>query len=178
MKTIVMGKNVTETYEVVTCKRDDNGSFTGKPYIDTKNKKIDWEEICSYEGEPQLNDGWASTTIYISEDERVIVERTIFRADLGTHIQYTSKVLSEDNTNYEECKKELESAIREYNKYKIEHDEKAKAYCELHKLSFEETDYNELCRIVRCSAPEDYSAHVYINEDKYTWTSHGGNIPF
>lgn len=170
MKTIVMGKNVTNTYEVVTFRCDD-GSFEGKPYINRVNKEEKWEEICSYKGTPQLNDGWASSILYISEDECVHVERTIFRADLGIHIQYTNKVLSEDNTNYEECKKELESVLREYNKYHIEHDEISKAYCDLHKLNYEDTDYDELCRITHySSAPNKnniacVSPCIYINKD-------------
>lgn len=148
MKTIVMGKKVTNNYEVVV-KRGEDNKFTERPYLTMNDSIIEWEEICKYEGVPQkeyvLFDG---NEIYISEDEHVLVTEQRFRADLGNWYQYTNKVLEENDGNGESCEVELAALLREYNKQMIEDDERAKAYCDLHKLDYEESDYDEIIKII------------------------------
>jgi desulfoferrodoxin (superoxide reductase-like protein) len=150
MKTVVMGKNVKKTYKVVT-DMDDRGKLKSKPIIELEDEDIKWEEILSYEGRAQSYTTFLSFSphgyICLSEDEEVKVEKEKFRADLGDWYQYTDKVLSE-KTNLKKCEKELESALKVYNAQKIEANPKAKAYCNLHKLDYAETDYEELMGVI------------------------------
>lgn len=147
MKTIVMGKNIKNTYEVLDSKNED-GTFKFRPTIRNKNSETTWEEICSYDGEPQYVQLVYNRYIYLSEDEKVLVPNQVFRADLGSWIQYTDKVLSVDDTNLEDCEEELAGLLKEYNKEMIEGNTRAKAYCDLHKLHYAETDYDELLAII------------------------------
>lgn len=140
-----MGKNVTNNYDVVV-KRDKDNKLCSRPFIKELTPDIEWEEICEYEGEAQFS--YLGRTIYISEDEEVIVTEQVFRADLGNYIQYTNKVLSEDEGNKESCETNLAALLKEYNKQMIEDDERAKAYCNLHKLDYEESDYDEIIKII------------------------------
>lgn len=150
-----MGKNVTNNYDVVV-KRDENNKFIERPYLSRDIPDIKWEKICEYDGEPQFSyDGWSSgRRINISEDEEVRVTEQIFRADLGNYIQYTDKVLSKDEGNKESCQTNLAALLKEYNKQMIEDDERAKAYCDLHKLDYEESDYDEIIKIIGENKPE------------------------
>lgn len=145
MKTIVMGKIRTRKFEVVTT-TDNEGKLLEKPYINELKSDIEWKEICSYEGTPQLSTEciFCMGIINISEDESVEIEKQIFRADVANYYQYANKILEEKPNNREECEEKLADALRVYNIQKIEADQKAKAYCDLHKLDYEETDYDEL----------------------------------
>lgn len=149
MKTIVMGKKVKETYKVEV-EQDKDGKITVKPKIKLDNADIKWEEILSYEGAPQYEviTGWIDNRyIYLSETDEVKVEKQVFRADLGNWVQYTGKVLDKKD-NLKKCEKELENALRLYNTQKIEANPKAKSYCDIHKLDYAETDYEELMDII------------------------------
>lgn len=148
MKTIVMGKKVTNNYDVVV-KRGEDNKFTERPYLSRDIPDIKWEEICEYDGEPQKEYvPFYGYEIYISEDEYVLVAEQKFRADLGNWYQYTNKVLDVDENNKPECEYELTKLLKEYNKQMIEDDERAKAYCDLHKLDYEESDYDEIIKII------------------------------
>lgn len=148
MKTIVKGQNIEEHYVVKDCKRED-GTFYHRPYMesDSKQRKKTFETILEYDGEPQY-DGVGLKTFYISENEEVIITKKYFRADLGAWIVETNKVLSEKHIGEKKCKQELAKLIKEYNKQKIESCYYLKAYCDIHKLSYEDTDYDELKDIV------------------------------
>lgn len=149
MKTVVLGEKIKNTYEVKPI-MDENGNFTSKPHIVLVDKDIQYEEICSYEGTPQCSDNYLMDlgSIYLSEDERVFVRSTKFRADQGVWYQYTDKVLESKDVNLKKCEKELKSALEVYNAQKIADNPKAKAYCELHKLDPAETDYEQLMEII------------------------------
>lgn len=151
METVVMGKKIKNVYSVVI-EKDDDGNYLDKPYIE-KEKETTYEEICRYEGTPQ-SDGFIYNEIYLSEDEPVVVEFKRFRADLGTWYQYTNKVLEEKDSNLKKAEKELAAELKLYNTQMIENDDKAKRYCDLHKLDYAETDYEELMKIIK---PEDNS---------------------
>lgn len=153
MKTIVMGKKIKRNYEIKV-EWDDNGELKYKPFIKELDPDIRWEEICSYEGEARCcsnSNPFAidfNHYIYLSEDEEVIVEKEVFRADLGNYIQYTNKVLEEDEGEKSDYEESLKTYIKEFNKERIEHDSEAKAYCDLHKLNYEDTDYDELMKYI------------------------------
>ena len=153
MKTIVMGKKIKRNYELKV-EWDDDGKLEYKPFIKELDPDIQWEEICSYEGEAcGCSNGSLFTFdphkyIYLSEDEKVIVEKEIFRADLGDYIQYTDKILEEDEGNKADCEENLKIYIKEFNRERIENDSEAKAYCDLHKLNYKDTDYDELMKYI------------------------------
>ena len=146
METVVMGKKIKNVYSVVI-EKDDDGRYLKKPYIG-KEKETTYEEICRYEGTPQSVDRLVSNEIYLSEDEPVEVDFKRFRADLGTWYQYTRKVLEEKDSNLKKAEKELAAELKLYNTQMIENDDRAKAYCDLHKLDYAETDYEELRKML------------------------------
>lgn len=154
MKTIVMGKNVTRKFDVVV-RRDEDNKLCLRPFIKELIPDIEWAEICEYEDVPQSEHIFCvGDRIYISEDEKVVITERRFRADLGNWYQYTDKVLSEDEGNKESCETYLAALLKEYNKQMIEDDERAKAYCDLHKLDYEESDYDEVIKIIGENKPE------------------------
>ena len=154
MKTIVMGKKVTNNYDVVV-KRDEDNKLCSRPFIKELTPDIEWEEICEYESVPQSEYIFCvGDCIYVSEDEKVVIMEQRFRADLGNWYQYTNKVLDVDENNKPECEYELTKLLKEYNKQMIEDDERAKAYCDLHKLDYEESDYDEIVKIIGENKPE------------------------
>ena len=141
MKTHVMGKKVNTTYKLDIVK-DDDGQYLEIPKIIVDDIEIKTEEILSYDGEVQR-----CCILYISEGEEVFVERDRFRADLGDWYQYVNKVL-EEKDNKADLEDELKEELKLYNIQKIMGNDKAKAYCDLHKLDYSETDYDELLKII------------------------------
>lgn len=178
MKTHVMGKKIKRTYKVCVGK-DDEGKYVLKPFITTDDIEIKWEEILVYETAPQSRSGYCSGKyINLSEDEEVEVEKEVFRADLGEWYQYTSKEL-EEKDNRKKIEKELEKEIAAYNKYMIENNKKAKAYCDLHKLDYSETDYGELLDLIKELEPEKPKS--MMDEGYFTVTDcspHFTTMPF
>lgn len=153
MKTHVMGKKIKRTYKVATFK--DGDKYSEKPFMVIDDTEVKWEEILAYEAAPQsISDYYVGKHINLSEDEEVRVEKEIFRADLGEWYQYVNKKL-EEKDNRKKIEKELEKEIAAYNKYMIENNKKAKAYCDLHKLDYSETDYEELLDLVKELEPEN-----------------------
>ena len=154
MITHVMGEKIKNTYEVKAEKSARDGKHLRRPKIEKVEEDIKYEEICSYEGAPQSAGikNFAvfdiNTYISISENEKVAVSKEVFRADLGEWFQYVDKVLEEKDVNLTKCEKELKKELAAYNKQMIEDDEKAKAYCDIHKLDYAETDYDELRKII------------------------------
>lgn len=160
MKTHVMGKKIKNTYKVVT-RKDDNGKYVGTPSIELDKMDITWVEICSYDGTPQKGQGkaedgdlpwYTQDGIYISENEFVPIQEAHFRADLGDWYQYTKKILENKDVNLKKCEKELDQEMRAYNTQKIEANPKAKSYCNLHKLDYSETNYDELMDLLEGDA--------------------------
>lgn len=163
MKTIVQGKKISRYFEVWEWKGIDGVPYRRPEVCDNYSKqKIEWETILEYEGTPQSLYG----RFYISETEKVYITDEIFRADLGNWVLHTDKVLSDKSFGKAKAEKELVEALKEYNKYKIESKDYLKKYCDIHKLSYEDTDYDELLEIV--PKPKDESMFKYkpINEFK------------
>lgn len=150
MKTIVQGKKIKETYKVVT-ERDDNNKLVEKPKIILADTEIKWEDILSYDERPQSkytsNIFNLHLEIYLNENELVRVIEEIFRADLGIWYQRVNKEL-EKKDNLKKCEKELKPLLEEYNVQMIESNDAAKAYCDLHKLNYAHTDYEELLKLL------------------------------
>lgn len=155
MKSYIYGKSITRTYSV-EFERDAEGKIKRKPQLKVKEEKTTFHPIVRKSGEELIADGEIGrnsssyvafdfgTKINIDENTEVIVEKEIYRADLSAYIVYTSHILNEDDTNKEEMTLLRDQLVSEYNETKIKSDEKALAYCNLHKLNPSETDYDEL----------------------------------
>lgn len=155
MKTIVQGKKVTNKWSVDTGKEKQiiNGEereiFVKKPSL-TKEEEIEWVDICEYNAEPQHTgmSFFANQRIYLSETEEVVVDREIFRADLGVWYQRADKILDEVDAGKEEAETELQTLVAEFNKTAIENNMEMLNYCKLHKLTPGETDAEELYKLL------------------------------
>ena len=175
MKTIVMGMKVNEIYKVYT-ETNKEGKFLSKPKILLDKEEVKYEEIASYEGYPQSSSLGTffcpSDYIYLSEEEKVRVTDKKFRVDLGCWYQYTDKIISKKD-NCKKCEKELKTVLKTYNVQKIEADPKAKAYCDLHKLDYAETDYEELMKII---VPEsNLISKITVNDYDFS-VCHEGSV--
>lgn len=169
MKTIIQGKNVVTKYGVDTKEikvQGENGElitvYSCKPEQTVEPVVESWGNIVEVDGYIQLNQkntsgmlGYAIAfynpsigKINLSETEEVNITEKIYRADLDAIVLHTDKVLSEKEEGKEESKKDLASHIEAFNKMIIESDEKLLAYCNLHHLTPEYTDVDELFKIV------------------------------
>lgn len=164
MKTKVFGKKIENTYEVDhkwKSIKDENGEnktvYTDRPTITRVPKVKNWVELCSYEGEPKYNSktvnvgffGWTSNkTVNISEDDCVAIEEEIFRADLNEMHLHGDKVVETIDTEKEDALSIYEGQIKAFNKMMIKSNNKLMAYCDLHKLVYEDTDCIDLFKLV------------------------------
>ena len=169
MITRVFGKKIENVYDVIynTKQVEDNDGkmktvYTEKPQINKTRKVREWSELCSYEGEPRYNSvcflGFGYHEINISENETVKIENEIFRADLNEMHLRTNKIVEEKDVNKEDALSILDGKIKAFNKMMIESNDRLRAYCDLHKLSYEDTDCIELFKLV---FPDD----SYVIED-------------
>ena len=157
MITRVMGK-VTVTHWYVKSnnheERKEDGTvkfvFDKRPELKSDVRELEPMEICRYEGEPNIDipcGFFAQTKIHIG-DECVTVLETNFYADRDEYRQFVNKVIKNTDINQEESREKYNLLIRDYNKQSIEGNEKLLAYCRLHHLDPEETDVDELKKIV------------------------------
>ena len=104
--------------------------------------------------------------VYLSEDERVVVKSEKFRVDLGYWIQHVDKRLDYVH-NLDEIEDEFNEEIKKYNESMIENDPDAKAYCDLHKLVYADTDYDDLQQYIKPKDTEDsgYTAKLSLPWD-------------
>lgn len=161
MKTKVLGKIIENIYSVnrnQTQIKDTDGNFkdvyTGKPTITKETMVKEWSELCSFEGAPRYNlryDGYvtvAGKPMNISEKETVYIDKEIFRADLNELHLHTNKIVEERDVDKEDALSILAGQIKAFNKMMIESNDRLKTYCDLHKLSYEDTDCIELFKLV------------------------------
>lgn len=164
MRTVLFGKKIQNIYEVDHKWKeikDDNGEvktvYTDKPEVTKKQEIKEWTELCSYKGEPRYNPersssnifGWISYhTVNVSKNESVIIEDEIFRADLNEVHLYTSKIIEEIDVNKEDSLFVCAQQIKAFNKMMIESNNKLMSYCDLHNLSYEDTDCIELFKLL------------------------------
>lgn len=159
MKTVVFGKRIEKIYTIdnktvtFTLRNGEIKTiYNDKPRMRCKEKLIEWVELLRYKGSPKYNScGYRSFNI--SENEEVHTDEEIFRADLNESHLLTDKIVSETN-NKEKVEQELAQHIRQFNKAMIESNDKMLSYCEIHKLSLEETDCVELFQLL-------YPGHSY-----------------
>lgn len=156
--TRIFGINNEVEYIIDNCKV--NGKFTKKPSYSTVKKFLNHEEICSFKGEPYYNDDttYAYTffdpcdickKININEEEEVNIVRRTFRADLNEIHLFSDYVICEKELNFKsEIEFEVDNLIKEYNKAMIESNEEMLRYAKLHKLFLEDTDCEELFKLV------------------------------
>lgn len=163
MVTRVFGKVVENTYEVdrklesAICndKNDVELIYTDKPTIKVTPNVASWVELCSYDGEPRYNKENLLFSLYshrmefnISENETVTLEKEIFRADLNEIHLHTNKIVEAVDLNKDNAEFDYEIEVRAFNKVMIESNEALKAYCDLHKMSYEDTDCFKLFEVV------------------------------
>jgi hypothetical protein len=171
LRTVVLGKKIENKYKVISNQKeikDNDGNlktvYTDRPSIDKKPEVKEWVELCSYEGEPRYNyryNGFRnsiSLELNISETEYVSVYEEIFRADLNEVHLHTNKAVEIIDIDKEESLSILDEQIRAFNKMMIESNHKLKSYCDLHKLSYEDTDCIELFNLV-------FPDNEYVIED-------------
>ena len=166
MKTVVLGRKVKNIYEVNKNQKQiigDNGEpqtvYVGKPFIRVKKETSEHIELCRFKGKPRYNK-LCNSFIYdhhinISKDETVRIDEEIFRADLNVLELYTDKVVETIDENKSEAESALEQEVKTFNRTMIESNDKLKSYCNIHKLSYEDTDCFELFKLV-------YPGHFYI----------------
>lgn len=161
IKSYIQGRHVENVWEV-NCDRDEKtGKLKKKPHI-RFDARFKYETLQRQTGEEFIIDGeigksdgcsaWFTLLpkheINISEDEKVTVIEKIYRADLHAYMVHTDKVLSEKDIDKEEAEFKYNKLLAEYNKTMIEDDEELLSYCKVHHLKPEETDYDELAKIV------------------------------
>ena len=164
LKTKLFGKKIENIYEVdhkwKVVESGNGGArtvYTGKPEVNKSQRVAEWCELLEYEGEPHYNSktetlgffGWTHyKTVNINESESVIVEEEIFRADLNEMHLHTNKVLSTVDVDKEDVLSTCECQIKAFNEMMIKSNSKLMAYCDLHKLVYEDTDCIELFKLV------------------------------
>ena len=164
----IQGKCITHRCEIKEERDCETGKFKSRPKLITHDDVV-WKTLEKEDGNEFVVDGdigvsskrirdnnnriWnvidISTRINLSETEEVVVEEKIYRADLHAYMVHTDKVIEEKDYEYNKyTERNYKDAMREYNAQMIEADEKLKAYCAVHKLDTEETDYDELKKVV------------------------------
>ena len=158
MKTKVFGKKIENIYGVDhkwKSIKDENGEdktvYTDKPTLTRESKVKEWVELCSYKGEPRYNSNrsyFMYNSVNISEDETVMIEEEIFRADLNEMHLHTNKIVETIEVDKDDMIETCKCQIEAFNKMMIESNNKLMAYCDLHKLVYEDTDAIELFKLV------------------------------
>ena len=159
MKTIVFGQKIVNHYKVeinqqkIKTERGEATVYTDKPRLVVTPEIKEWVEICSFSGEPKYNSGRSTMSRYLSclniaENETITVLEEIFRADLNQMHLRTDKIIEEINKNEEKAKSILTKHIEAFNIIMITSNEKLKSYCDIHNLSYKDTDAIDLFTIV------------------------------
>ena len=162
MKTIVLGQKIENIYEVNhnwKTINDENGNlktvYTAKPTLNKTSIIKEWVKICSYNGEPRYNSTsslfgglFTQPQFNISENETIQIKEQIFRADLNEMHLRTNKIVEEIDVDEQEARATLSEQIRAFNAMMITSNDKLQSYCDVHKLSYEDTDAIELFNIV------------------------------
>lgn len=162
MITRIKGKDITNFYSVKANKTtkavSDNELktiYTARPEL-VKEAKVEWKEICNFEGEMSYDEVYnyyfnlSSKTIHISEDEKVNVDKVVFRADLNEKHAFTDKVLCEldDPKSKFDAEMLFNEELADFNETMINSNDAMLAYCTLHKLFTRDTDCIELFKLV------------------------------
>lgn len=189
MTTIIKGKNITNFYSVKANKTtkvvNDNEPktiYTARPEL-VKEAKVEWEEICNFEGNLHYNDRpglflVGSRYINISEDEEVRIEKDIFRADLNEKHVFTNKVINEMDDYESKLSSEMifNNELAGFNAAMINSNDAMLTYCKLHKLFPEDTDCIELFKLVYPGETYEIVDGVMKKKDKYEFSRLLANV--
>jgi hypothetical protein len=163
MITKVFGKTISRSFQkhdniqiIIVDGELEKEYFTAKPTLETIEDTIGWAEICSFEGYPFFNravyNSYYNYTdpnrFNISEDEEVKVEEQIFRADLNELHLRTNKIVNTIVKGQAAAQDWLDNELKHFNRTMILSNEKLKQYCDIHELSYENTDCYELFELV------------------------------
>ena len=176
MITKVMGR-VTDTYWSVeeNCHIDYESKkliFDAKPEIKKNVVDCDPVVICEYDGSPISSPEYVIYWGYgvFIDGEFVTEQKREFHADIPEWRQYVDKVVKNVDYDMEETEVQYKELIREYNAYVINGDERLFTYCKLHNLDIEETDPDELKKIL----PSKTSDTVSVDVSLPSFTIHPG----
>lgn len=190
MITRIKGKDITNFYSVKTNKTTKTVSdnelktiYTARPEL-VKEAKVEWKEICSFEGEMSYDETYnyyftlSSKTIHISEDEKVNVDKVVFRADLNEKHAFTDKVLCEldDPESKFDAEMLFNEELADFNEAMINSNDAMLAYCKLHKLLPEGTDCIELFKLVYPGETYEIVDGKMKKKDKYVFTGYADKI--
>ena len=157
MKYRVFGKVLEKRYMVVNGKVStrENGVitevFTRRPYVKESDEVVEKPEILSFESntyDATCGMIYSTVKLNISEEESVTVRNVVFRADLVEMHMFTDKIIEERPGNKEEAEAVLDKLLKEFNKTMIKSNDKLRAYCDIHHLSYANTDCIELFKLV------------------------------
>jgi hypothetical protein len=195
MRTAILGKKIENIYGVNYNQKqieDENGFktvYTAKPTLHKESVVKEWVEVCSYEGEPRYNSkkvGWLgiiepNNELNISKYETVMVENEVFRADLNEMHLKTDKIVEEIDVDENMARINLSDHIRAFNSMMITSNEKLKSYCDIHKLSYQDTDAIELFDLVfpgekyeivdGVMKVKEKAKVVYLSSADYDWSN-------
>lgn len=204
MKTKVFGQVAQVDYIVNNNQKEverNNGEieviFVKAPEIEERESIKEYREICSFDGELRYNRGtfendlgmWGRivlrSSINIAQDKEVFIDKEVFRADLGELHVFTNEVIERIEAGKEDAEAAFDHVLRDFNREMIMSNDKLKAYCDIHKLNYEDTDAKELFRLVypgesyeiedgKMKVTEHYKK-VYLSScDTSTATNHYG----
>lgn len=173
MKSVVLGKVVDNYYKLVSNTKtvNQNGEdvtiFEKKPEMIKEKKIREWKEICSFKGEPLWNYEYRSfemsslhyhnyhidrednrSRFNISENEDVVIDKRVFRADLGELHLYSDKTLEEIDVDKEIIEAAYEKILGDFNFAMNTSNEKMKSYCKLHGLNMRKADCEKVFEMV------------------------------
>lgn len=143
MKHKVLGQNVTNVFKVETFE-DKNGTPFRKPEFVSK-KRIEWEEILSFEADPMVV---SESALYISDNDHVNVITRCFRADEGIVYLKTSKILSERDDK-ETYKSGYERELKKYYEFVLERNPDVKEHIEIYNPKNPEENIEKILKEVR-----------------------------
>ena len=197
MKTVILGQKIENVYGVNhNWKSVDDGNgnlrtvYTARPTLNKISTIKEWVKICSYNGEPRYNSTSSlfgglltQSQLNISENETVQIKEQIFRADLNEMHLKTNKIVEEIDVDEQEARATLSEQIRAFNAMMITSNDKLQSYCDVHKLSYEDTDAIELFNIVfpnQCYEIKDgviapkneaqvYVSSAYLSDEQTKW---------
>ena len=160
MKFRVFGKYLKNEYKICNGKKSvrENGVttevFVKKPYYQCATVTKGHEEILTFEADCMLTNAGTRyslgyyDSINISEEEDVKIEKRVFRADLSETHLFTDKILGTDDSEKEKVEEAVDKLVKDFNKTMIKSNDKLRAYCDVHHLSYANTDCLELFKLV------------------------------
>lgn len=167
MKTKVFGQVAQVDYIVNNNQKEverNNGEieviFVKAPEIEKRESIKEYREICSFDGELRYNRGTAEndlgmwgrivlrSSINIAQDKEVFIDKEVFRADLGELHVFTNEVIERIEAGKEDAEAAFDHVLKDFNREMIMSNDKLKAYCDIHKLNYEDTDARELFGLV------------------------------